>query len=138
MAEKLNEAGFVALSNLPSRNLQRLTRLHAHSALIPFNPFGLLPTSPRRKTELNVHVDPINWRRKSSHDPDVIAAQVLGALRMRRKRYTRPSMPIGIMTHHLVHDDAIWRNVRELLERLTQSPAITFPDLSLLMEECAA
>ena len=43
---------------------------------------------------------------------------------MRRKGYIAHETPIGILTHHLVHDDQIWQSMEDLLENLSAEPAV--------------
>jgi hypothetical protein len=123
----LGDVGFAGLSNGPSLNLARLARLHVKFEALPPNPIW-----PLRARALDVHVDPINWRRKTAHAPEHIAAQLLGELRLRRKGYIPSSNPIGLLTHHLVHDEAIWSVCDELLDVLQSEPAAAFADLSEL------
>ena len=37
--------------------------------------------------------------------------------------------PIGILTHHLAFDEALWRTMEALLELLSSHRAIHFPQL---------
>jgi hypothetical protein len=123
----LGEVGFAGLSNGPTLALARLARLHAKLEALPPNPFWSLPARP-----LDTHVDPIDWRRKTAHPPERISVELVGELRLRRKGYIPPSNPIGLLTHHLVHDEAIWSVCDELLDVLQDEPAATFPDLAEL------
>jgi peptidoglycan/xylan/chitin deacetylase (PgdA/CDA1 family) len=123
----LGDVGFAALSNGPTLTLARMARLHAKFEVLPPNPFWALPARP-----LDVHVDPIDWRRKTAHTPEHIAAELLGELRLRRKGYIPSSNPIGLLTHHLVHDEAIWSVCDELLDVLQNEPAVAFADLEEL------
>jgi hypothetical protein len=66
----------------------------------------------------NVHVDLIDWRAiRAVPVADTVRPLVL-ALMLRRFGVTPRACPIGIMTHHLVHDGAIWSLARDLLSRL--------------------
>jgi hypothetical protein len=123
----LGAVGFAGLSNGPSLNLARLTHLHAKFKALPPNPVWAV-----RTRALDVHVDPINWRRKTAHAQEHIASELLGELRLRRKGYIPSSIPIGLLTHHLVHDEAIWSVCDELLDVLQGEPAAAFADLSEL------
>ena len=40
--------------------------------------------------------------------------------------------PIGLLTHHGAHDEAIWSFCESLLERLRRSPAVRWPLLGVL------
>jgi peptidoglycan/xylan/chitin deacetylase (PgdA/CDA1 family) len=122
-ARALQSLGFAFLSNGPTLFEARLARLHARTALLP-----ALPWRPRPSRRLDVHIDPIDWRAKTAHSRDAIERKLVGELRIRRKRYMAPETPIGVLTHHLVHDGAIWDACEELLAMLRGSAAAAFPD----------
>ena len=72
----------------------------------------------------DAHIDPIDWRgTRSTVDPALLIAQVCDLL--------EDDAPIGLMTHHLAHDEAIWTTVEGLTRRLTKRGArwISLPDL---------
>lgn len=75
---------------------------------------------------INTHFDPINWKaEKVLQDPGVMIAQVAGDLADRRAGRTDADEPYGLLTHHLVHDDAIWDFTEAFLQRLLTGP-VTF------------
>ncbi len=77
----------------------------------------------------NVHADLIDWREtKAVPLGRAIGALVL-ALRLRRLGLVEATRPIGVMTHHLVHDDGIWLLMREMLTRLKAHPNVAFPSI---------
>ena len=58
---------------------------------------------------INTHIDPIWWKgTRDLMDPDQLIAQAAGHLDARRRRVEDPVEPFGLLTHHLVHTDAIW------------------------------
>ncbi len=130
-AEALPSAGFAALSCAPSRVVQRLTRLHGRFAWLPALPVS--PPLPVRS--LDVHVDPVDWYRDlpTASERAEIEQKVVRELRLRRKRYVDPTTPIGILLHHLMHDDAIWAVTDELIGVLQAHPATTFLPLGEIM-----
>ncbi len=72
---------------------------------------------------INTHLDPIDWRAgKVLRDPDVLIAQAARQLADRREGRADASEPYGILTHHLVHDEAIWSFAETLLTRLLAGP----------------
>jgi hypothetical protein len=77
----------------------------------------------------NVHVDVIDWRRKQVAAPDRMVRGVIAALRLRRYGLVEATSPVGMITHHLVHDEPIWERTRCLLDRLAEHPAVSFPPL---------
>ena len=57
------------------------------------------------------HLDPIDWRgTRSAISTQLMADQIADLLAI--------DAPIGLMTHHLVHDEAIWSLCEELVSRL--------------------
>ena len=74
----------------------------------------------------NVQVDPIDWHRRQAKEPALLVRQALGALRLRRFGLLAAGSPIGIVTHHLQHDERIWDSAGELLGRLSKHPAAAF------------
>ena len=94
--------------------------------------YGALSTfTPRRSREaapgveqINTHLDPIDWKgSRSLVAPDRLIAQVARDLQDRRTGATDNTEPYGVLTHHLVHDDAIWRFTQTLIARLLNGPA---------------
>lgn len=73
---------------------------------------------------INTHLDPVFWKgNKGLADPDKLVSQVAQQLKDRREGQADKDEPYGILTHHLVHDDAIWTFTEELLSRLLSGPA---------------
>ena len=122
--------GFGGLSSQPSRLRSRVARLNASKPHLPSNFFG----AGLADDGLNVQIDPIDWRRGSAKSDATVALAVLGELRARRKRHIDPAAPIGILTHHLVHDDAIWDVCTRLFEVLRGSGVAVFPELRPLAD----
>lgn len=97
------------------------------SALVPELPnigYDLLSTFTPRTTRLatpglvqiNTHVDPINWRGGGGlMDVQRLLAQSIAQLQDRRQGRTDCTEPLGLLTHHLVQDEAVWRFVERYL-----------------------
>ncbi|XYD10312.1 glycosyltransferase [Methylobacterium sp. NMS12] len=73
---------------------------------------------------LDATLDPIDWRgSRSLSDPEALlrdlAADIIRA----------PERPLGLLTHHRVHDEAVWGFVRALVANLLGHPAIQVVDL---------
>lgn len=65
---------------------------------------------------IDAHIDPIDWRgNRSAVDPQKLITHVAALL-------DGPA-PIGLMTHHLVHDEPIWELTGTLVRRLSQHGA---------------
>jgi peptidoglycan/xylan/chitin deacetylase (PgdA/CDA1 family) len=105
-------------------------------ALVPALPglgfVGLTTGKPRPCREaapgliqVNVHVDPIAWRGHRGFRGDAgVVADAVRHLAARRSGAADRDEPTGLMTHHLVHDDATWGFVERLIARtLERGPA---------------
>ena len=106
--EALPELGFNGISTMKARRA-------AHPAS------GLL--------QVNAHLDPINWR----HDGGFLGvypaiAILVQHLVARRSGYRDIDEPSGILSHHLVQNDATWRFIDDLLQFLNAHPAAGFID----------
>lgn len=73
--------------------------------------------------QINTHVDPIDWHgARSLADPALVLDHTVRSLRDRRLGHTDNEEPFGFLTHHLVHDDAIWTFSQEFLHRFASGP----------------
>jgi len=73
--------------------------------------------------EINTHVDPIDWRgSRSCVAVEALVAQVGELLVARRLGAADNSEPLGLLTHHLVHDPAIWEFTAAFLEVMRAGP----------------
>ena len=112
LADDLPGIGFAALSVGPDALERNILRLNAY---LPWTPVVTIPTNwpiPR----LNVHIDVIEWKRGTARDAGAVAADLVANLRLRRRGFLPSEYPIGLLTHHLVHDERIWGLCDELLD----------------------
>lgn len=59
--------------------------------------------------QINTHLDPIFWRQGGGLVPkDRLIEQLVTLLKDRREGHADRAEPLGYLTHHLVHDEAIW------------------------------
>lgn len=76
--------------------------------------------------QVNTHIDPIDWRGTRGLLPiEQIVKNTTDILRDRREGRSDASEPLGLLTHHLVHDEAIWSFCAEFLNVLRSGP-VTF------------
>ncbi len=74
--------------------------------------------------QINTHVDPIDWKGSRSLRPqEQILRPLVAQLQARRMGHQDREEPLGLLTHHLVHDAAIWEFSETLLRRLLDGPA---------------
>lgn len=79
--------------------------------------------------QVNTHLDPVNWRHKGGFIGIYPAIAILiQHLIARRLGYRDFDEPTGILTHHLVQDDAVWRFLENLLAFLQAHPATSWID----------
>ena len=71
--------------------------------------------------QINTHIDPIDWHgTRSLVETERIVAQIAHAIDRRGGGLADPDEPIGLLTHHLVHDEAIWSFCEEVADRLAE------------------
>ncbi|CAH1670800.1 glycosyltransferase [Chelatococcus asaccharovorans] len=97
----------------------------ALAATLAQSGYAGLSTFKRRKlvpglTVANTHCDPIDWRgSRSLANPDAILNQLA------RDIVAAPDdEPIGLLTHHLAHDAAIWHFCEDLIAHLMASAIV--------------
>lgn len=94
--------GYVALSTFTSRRARRVAGL----------------------VQINTHVDPIAWRAGGGLvAPDELIAKAVVLLQDRRAGRADDTEPLGFLSHHLVHDKAIWDFSRGFLTELLEGGA---------------
>lgn len=99
--------------------------------------FSGISTMKRRTTpqpapgllQVNAHLDPIHWRHRGGFIGLYPAiAVLLQHLIAKRHGYRDRAEPSGILTHHLVQNEAVWHFVDDLLQFLSEHPAAAFVD----------
>jgi hypothetical protein len=127
----LPQIGFAAFSSMPSTYERQWVGLQAR-----FNS-GMAISMPRLAPvpRIDVHVDPIDWIERTALDRRIIATNIVRQLRARRNSGKYTGAPIGLLTHHLDHDEAIWRVCSELLALLRPHKAVEFVELSSWINE---
>ena len=96
--------------------------------------FGDPRASAGRLCEVSTHLDPIDWRgHRGLGDPDSIL-RALTRLVETRLAGDGEAKPIGLLTHHLVHDDAIWAFCEGLLKQLSDSAVVRWPAVHELFD----
>ena len=79
--------------------------------------------------QVNTHLDPINWRHQGGFIGVYPAIAILiQHLQSRRTGYRDIGEPTGILTHHLVQNEAVWRFLEDLLQFLSNHPAASWLD----------
>jgi peptidoglycan/xylan/chitin deacetylase (PgdA/CDA1 family) len=89
--------------------------------------FGMSAVAPCAAglVTVNTHVDVLKWRGGTRFaGQDKILAEIAFNLGVRRSGRADASEPIGLLTHHQVHDTATWAFLREILRFLIAHPAV--------------
>jgi hypothetical protein len=101
--EVLPGAGYTALSTYAPRSRREIVK-------------GLV--------QINTHIDPIHWRgERGLLDPDIQINALVAHLQDRRAGHADRTEPLGLLTHHLVHNPEIWQFADHLLQRLLDGGA---------------
>lgn len=72
--------------------------------------------------QVDCQLDIIDWSERSSHPPELLARRLAAVVHHRRP----VQAPIGILTHHLVHDEAAWGFLANLLRLTARHEAVTW------------
>lgn len=95
--------------------------------------FGPSPDPHDGIAWINTHLDLIDWRGSRSAVPlDALLDLLCRELRERREGQRDPHEPIGLLTHHRVHDEAIWDLLDRLLDRLAGHSTLDWPAVGTL------
>lgn len=71
-------------------------------------------------TRLNVHIDIINWKQRCFVGTDTCLEDIVNQIKNRRTDPAHRHEPVGLMTHHLAHDDDCWKFLSDFLRLTTQ------------------
>lgn len=75
-------------------------------------------------TQLNTHLDIIDWKgARGGRDPLWLARELAKLLSLSR---CAAQAPIGVLAHHLVHDELAWQFLEELFEMTAQHSAVNW------------
>lgn len=111
-------------------------RIHADvTAALPAQGYHTVSTfGPRSAPEatpglaqINTHIDPIWWKgSRDLLDPAQLIAQTARHLDARRTGREDAREPLGLLTHHLVHSEAIWAFADTFLREMLDGGATPF------------
>ena len=110
---------FVPPWNRITNNLAALLPEACISALSSIGPCLPIPLM----SQLNVHVDIINWRLNRKFRGSETIDCMVDHLSRRRLGLINLTEATGLLTHHLDHDDSCWQFVAELLSLTAAHPA---------------
>lgn len=100
---------------------------HALSVFGPEQDLGLLA--------INTHVDVMDWRGiRGGREAGVLVGEMAARLRA----IEADGGTLGLLTHHLVHDEAVWTFLEALFERTACHPACQWTPLSSILHRSFA
>lgn len=74
-------------------------------------------------TQVNTHIDPVEWRgTRGLADPEQQIAWLVAHLAARRTGEVDATEALGLLTHHLMQDDATWDFCAALMQELQAAP----------------
>jgi hypothetical protein len=89
--------------------------------------------------QVNTHVDPVDWRgTRGLLPPDILTRQLAAAVSARAGHRRNADEPIGLLTHHLIHDEPLWGYCEALLERLARHANLRYPSPRALFDSRTA
>jgi hypothetical protein len=85
--------------------------------------------------QVNAHLDPIAWDAGGGlGDPAALLSTAVRAVADRATGRADRGEAIGLLTHHLVHDEAVWAFCEEFLEHVSQRAGMRFLASRVLFE----
>ncbi|PDV86834.1 polysaccharide deacetylase [Rhizobium sp. H4] len=132
LLQRLHPARFVPILVPPWNRID--------AALIPALPdlgFAALSVYGRAKRNgpmplLNTHVDIIDWHgTRGGRSEEELVAELVAEL---GDRFAGSDEPIGVLTHHLVHDAAAWDFLSALFEQTGRHPAVRWSPAPALLQ----
>lgn len=89
------------------------------------------PEKPGPLPQINTHVDIMNWRGGGGgHTPERLVPALIAALEQSLDR----GSAVGVLTHHLVHDDLAWTGLEQLMRITAHHPAVKWQAIGQLMD----
>ncbi len=77
--------------------------------------------------QINTHIDPIDWKNtRSLVESETLVENITQLMQDRRLGKSDNTEPLGLLTHHLVHDAAIWDFVKQFLTIIRTAPIVAF------------
>jgi hypothetical protein len=95
-----------------------------------------VPSPAPGLVQVNAHLDPIAWTAsRSLADPAALIASLATAISDRLAGRADRAEPIGLLTHHLAHDEAVWRFCEDFLVRTSGYHRMRFLPVAVLLDE---
>lgn len=95
------------------------------TGLSTFTPRGAAPPG---LVQVNTHADPIAWRGGGGLDAEAALTAATAHLAAKREGHADGGEATGLLTHHLVQDDATWDFLARFLDVTAAHPAVRWRD----------
>jgi hypothetical protein len=93
------------------------------------------PEKPSALTVMNTHVDVMDWQgTRGGRDRMVLATETVARLR----HMFDHGGSMGLLTHHLVHDQAVWDFMTAFFKTTTRHPACRWSTVADILRESAS
>lgn len=81
---------------------------------------------------LDTHIDPVDWHgSRALAGADFLTDKITAAFTARAEPATG-DVPIGLLTHHLIHEDSLWTALERAIGRIAVHPAALWPEADAL------
>ena len=126
----LFQAGFLPVLAPPWNRISAAVKAeHRSAGLVGLSTFGRRP--PGEQHQANTHLDVVDWTTRGpisrTQGYSLLCEEV-------RDRLGGNPEPIGILTHHLIHQEASWALLEELFELIGPHPAAEWPSVAQLFD----
>ena len=122
---------FVPPWNRMDESLHGMLAEHGYRAISTFGEKG--ETAKAGLVPVSTHLDIMDWKTREGRAADALDAEL--ALLMKQRLEGDNDMPLGILTHHLVHDETAWSAVEGLVALLANHPAVEWLDMRAYLAE---
>jgi hypothetical protein len=90
------------------------------------------PEKPAALPLINTHVDVMDWHgTRGGRDPRTLALDIAARMRVMFDQ----GGTMGLLTHHLVHDDAVWDFMAALFQATANHPACRWTPVADILRE---
>ena len=108
-----------------------------HAGFLGVSAAGPSLEGPDELQRIDIHLDILRWGPPRFRGTASALRRLKRALR-RRRLACAWNEPVGVLTHHLDHDEAAWTFLERLLLRLRLHPAINWVSPAVLFDRCDA
>lgn len=96
--------------------------------------FGLRAKRPASIAQISTHVDIVNWQAKRFVGTDSCLREITEKIRNRRLGRCDHAEPLGLLTHHLDHDQACWDFLHRFVSEFAEHPRVQWRKVDDLLE----